>query len=86
MGTRLLVDGIPSLFTDQQIKELFIRYGTVLSAEVVRDPSGESLRLGYVEMAMLHEANMAIRQISRLQLFGMSLVVRIEKPGTSGPT
>jgi RNA recognition motif-containing protein len=86
MGTRLFVDGIPVSFTDLQLKDLFIRYGTVLSAEIVRNPRVVSLRFGYVEMAMRHEANMAVRQLNRLQLCGVSLVVRIANSGTSGPT
>ena len=86
MGTRLFVDGIPSSFTDPQLKDAFVRYGTVLSAEIVRNPRGVSLRFGYVEMAMRHEANRAILQLNRLQLYGVSSVVRIANSGTSGPT
>lgn len=86
MGTRLLVDGIPSLFTDQQFQELFLPYGTVLSAEVMSDPNGESLEFSYVEMATFDEANAAIQQLNRSWLDGQVLVVKMEKKDTTGPT
>ena len=86
MGARLLVDGLPSIFTDQQLKELFLRYGTVLSAEVMRYPNGESLGFGYVGMATSDAANTAIRQLNRSWLDGQVLVVKMEKKDTPGPT
>jgi len=86
MGTKLLVDGIPSFFTDQQLKELFSRYGTVLSTKVIRDPRAQSLKFGYVEMATLHEANTAIQQLNRSWLYGQALVVKMEKKDTTEPT
>ena len=86
MGTRIIIDGIPSFFTDQQLKELFLRYGTVLSAEVKRYPNGESLGFGYVGMATSDAANTAIRQLNRSWLDGQVLVVKMEKKDTSEPT
>ena len=86
MGTKLLVDGIPSFFTDQQLKELFSRYGTVLSTKVIRDSRARSLKFGYVEMATLHEANTAIQQLNRSWLDGQALVVKMEKKDITEPT
>jgi RNA recognition motif-containing protein len=86
MSVRLFVDGIPSFFTDQQLKELFLRYGTVLSAEVAKDPRGRSLQFGYVEMAAPHEANMAILELNRSKLNGRFLLVMWDKRDTTGPT
>lgn len=83
MDTRLFVDGFPSCFTDQELRELFIRHGTVLSAKVVRDPRGRSLEFGYVEMATLHEANTAIQRLNRSKLDGGFLVVTMEKKDTT---
>ncbi len=83
MTTRLFVDGIPSSFSDQQLLELFARHGTVVSAEVVRDPAGDSLQFGYVEMATHEEAKLAIRQLNRSSLHGQALVVKLETLRTS---
>ena len=84
MGTRLFVDGIPSFFTAQQLKELFIPYGTGLSAEVTKDQQGRSLRFGYVEMAAPHEAKRAILGLHRSNLYGRPLLVMVEQKNTSG--
>jgi RNA recognition motif-containing protein len=85
MGTRLFVDGIPSFFSDQQLKELFQRYGTVLSAEVMRYPDGESLEFGYVEIAAPEEADMAISRLNRTELYGHVLSVKVDRSGLHEP-
>lgn len=85
-GHGLLVDGLPSFFTDQQLKELFRRYGTVLSAEVVRYPNGESLEFGYVEMATSDEASAAARRLNGTQLYGKVLRVKIDQQERNEPT
>ncbi len=86
MGIRLFIDGIPYFFTDQQLKELFVPYGTVLSAEVAKDPRGRHLQFGYVEMAAPHEANMAIQQLNRSKLNGRFLLVIQDKRDRTEPT
>jgi RNA recognition motif-containing protein len=79
MDRTLFVDCIPSFLTDQQLKELFQRYGTVLSAEVMRYPNGESLEFGYVEMATSDEANIAARRLNGTHLYGQALRVKIDQ-------
>jgi len=86
MGIRLFIDGIPYFFTDQQLKELFIPYGTVLSAEVAHDPRGRPLQFGYVEMAAPHEGNMAIQQLHRSRFHGRLLLVKFDKRDRTEPT
>lgn len=81
MDTRLLIDGLPSVFTDQQLEELFSRFGIVQSAKVTRDSRGQSLRFGYVKMATLHEAHKAVQQLNRSKFDGQVLVVKIENNG-----
>lgn len=85
MTTRLFVDGIPSRFSDQQLLALFASHGTVVSAEVVRDPAGDSLQFGYVEMATHEEAKLAIQRLNRSWLYGQALVVKPETLRTSDP-
>ena len=86
MGIRLFIDGIPCFFTDQQLKELFNRYGTVLLAEVEKDTRGRSLQFGYVEMAAPHEANMAILELNRSKLNGRFVLVIRDKRDRPGST
>ncbi|BFU96091.1 MAG: hypothetical protein NTNFB02_28130 [Nitrospira sp.] len=79
MDTGLFVDGFPSSFTDQDLRELFINHGVVVSAKVVRDPRGRSLAFGYVEMATPHDANTAIQRLHRKALHGSILLVSLNK-------
>ena len=85
MGTRLFVDGFPSSFTDQELRELFILHGTVLSAEIVRDSRDQSLRFGHVEMASSQEANTAIQRVHRSRVQGEFLLVQLSKQNANGP-
>lgn len=82
MDTRLWVDGFPSCFTDDELRALFSRHGTVLSATIVKDARGQSLEFGYVEMSTPHEACSAIRQLHRTYFYGSVLLVSLNKRGT----
>lgn len=86
MGTRLFVDGAPSFFTAQQLKELFQRYGTVLSAEVMRYSNGESLEFGYVKMATPDEASIAISRLNETQLYSQTLMVKLDRSRPDKPS
>jgi RNA recognition motif-containing protein len=79
MSTRLLVDGIPSFFSDEQLRALFLRYGTVLSAAVMRYPNGDSLEFGYVEMAAPEHADRAISRLHRTQFYSQILSVKVDR-------
>lgn len=86
MSAKLYVDGVPSFFTDQQLKELFLRYGNVVSAEVMRYPNGESLEFGYVEMATSDEASIAVLRLNKTQLYDQVLRVKIDRQVRDDPT
>ena len=75
MGKKLFVEGFPESFTDQQLYDLFVPFGQVLSARVIRGHRGESLRFGFVEMASEEEAVRAQQALHRTFLEGQSLIV-----------
>ena len=75
MGKKLFVDGSPASCTDQQPYDLFVPFGQVLSARVIRGHRGESLRFGFVEMASEEEAVRAQQALHRTFLEGQSLIV-----------
>ena len=75
MGKKLFVDGFPTSCTDQQLYDLFVPFGQVLSARVIRGHRGESLRFGFVEMASEEEAVRAQQALHRTFLEGQSLIV-----------
>ena len=80
-----MIEGVPPLFSNQQLKDLFAPFGTVLSAWVVTDPAGKSLRMGEVEMSTPQEAEKAMRALHRSQVQGEFLLVfDVEKGGSIG--
>lgn len=87
MGKRLYVGGLPWEATDDQLKELFAKAGTVVSAEVKIDKfSGKSKGFGFVEMSTDEEAAEAIKQLNGSEMGGRQLKVdearpREERPG-----
>lgn len=70
-----MVEGLPPSFSTQQLTELFAPFGTVRSARVITDSSGQSLRMGEVELATPHEARKAIGALNRSSVQGTVLLV-----------
>ena len=68
MGTKVLIDGLPSSFHDEDLRALFSPYGLVLSAQIMTAPGGRSLGAGSVRMATIEEATLAIRGLDRKKL------------------
>lgn len=87
MGTKLRVDGLPLSFSNQQLIELFVPFGIVLSAWVITDPRGQSLRMGEVEMSTPQEAQKAMGTLHRSYVQGTLLLVfeHGEKDRPAGP-
>jgi hypothetical protein len=75
LGTKLRVDGLPPSFSTQHLKDLFAPFGTVLSAWVITDPGGQSLRMGEVEMSTPGEAQKAKGKLHRSYVQGTLLLV-----------
>ena len=79
MGKILFVEGFPESCTDQQLYDLFVPFGQVVSARVVRGPRRESLQFGFVEMASEEEAVRAKEALHRTLLEGQSLIVNFSQ-------
>lgn len=75
MGKKLFVEGFPESFTDQQLYDLFVPFGQVLSVRVISGHTGESLRFGFVEMVSEEEAVLAQQALHRTLLEWQSLIV-----------
>jgi len=75
MGSKLFLDGLPPLFSTQQLMDLLAPFGTVLSALVMIDPAGKSLCMGKVEMSTPRDAERAIQKLHRSHLQGRLLLV-----------
>ena len=72
----IYVGNLPFTVTDDELREMFGRYGTVTSASVVKDKfSGESKGFGFVEMSTQAEAEEAIKGLNGTSLKGRPIKV-----------
>jgi RNA recognition motif-containing protein len=81
MGKKLYVGSLPYSVNEQQLVDLFAKYGSVSSAKIISDKySGQSKGFGFVEMGSDEEAQKAITGLNGTQLDGRSLVVNEARP------
>ena len=75
MTTTIYVANLPDQTTDQQVQDLFGRYGEVLSVKLISDnDSGKMLGYGFVEMPE-DVANQAIYELNGSAFEGNTLQV-----------
>jgi RNA recognition motif-containing protein len=55
MVSTIRINGLPFSFSNAQLLQIFVPFGTVESAQVVRDADGHSLGLGVVRMSCPEE-------------------------------
>jgi RNA recognition motif-containing protein len=81
-----MIEGLPPLFSNQQLNDLFAPFGTVLCTWVITDPAGKSLGIGEVDMSTAQEAERAMQTLNRSYLQGELLVVfeRVPNGGSTG--
>ena len=51
MASQIKINGLPYSCTSTQLRQIFVPFGTVESAEVLRDACGHSTGLGVVQMS-----------------------------------
>jgi cold-inducible RNA-binding protein len=91
MGKKLFVGNLDYVVTDDDLMELFKQYGTVQSAQVIKDrDTGRSRGFGFIEMAKDEEAEAAISAVNGQQMNGRAVTVneaqskeRSARPGRS---
>ena len=66
--------------TDDNLKELFEKFGSVSSAKVITDrESGRSRGFGFVEMSEEKEAREAIKALNNKEIEGRAISVSVAK-------
>ena len=81
MSKKLYVGNLSYGVTSESLKALFSTFGTVESAEVIKDQySGQSKGFGFVEMADPKEATTAIEGLDGKEHEGRNLKVSEAKP------
>lgn len=83
MSKKIYVGNLPFSSTESQIRELFSRYGTVTSVNLITDrETGRPRGFGFVEMD--GGAEQAISALDKTDLDGRSLNVNEAKPRAEG--
>lgn len=78
---KLYVGNLPHAVTDEELRQVFVPYGTVKSAMVIMDQTTEKSRgFGFVEMGQMTEGLAAIQALNGQPLQGRSLTVNEARP------
>ena len=83
----LFVAGLPYELDDDELMEIFEKFGTIKSAKVAIDKeTGKSRGFGFVEMPIEAEAKDAIENLNDISLGKKPLVVKAadDRPGGGG--
>jgi cold-inducible RNA-binding protein len=81
MAKKLYVGNLAYTMTEEELRNTFEEYGTVVSAQVVRDRStGKAKGFGFVEMAKDEEAQAAISALDGVEVLGRALKVNEARP------
>ena len=70
MATRIHINGLPAFCTDAELRQTFSPFGTVVLAQVLRDPYGHSLGVGVVHMACPEEVENVFNAKQDFQVAG----------------
>lgn len=77
---KLFVGSLSYDCTEEELKELFEQYGSVVSARIIMDrETGRSRGFGFVEMSSNDEAETAMRQLDGNSVRGRTIVVNAAK-------
>lgn len=78
---KLYVGSLPYSLTEEQLKDVFVPYGAVVSVRIVTDKfTGKSKGFGFVEMDTQEAAQKAIEAVHGSEVGGRTLVVNIAHP------
>ena len=76
MGKKLYVGNLPFSATEESLKEVFSRYGTVETVTIITDRStGQSKGFGFIELSTKQEATEAISKLNNSEMDGRTLKV-----------
>lgn len=81
----IYIGNLTSDVSDQELRDLFQKYGEVESAKVIKDRmTGESRGFGFVEMKVKAEAQTAMEELDGSELSGRHIIVNEARPRTQG--
>ena len=78
---KLFIGNVPFNTTEDELRDLFAQYGTVISAKLITDRmTGRSKGIAFVEMSTEEEAQNAINGANNAEFGGRPLVVNVARP------
>lgn len=81
MAKNLFVGSLPFSMSDDALAQLFTQYGTIQSANIIKDKySGQSRGFAFVEMSTEEEAQAAIQGLNGQNVEGRTIVVKEALP------
>jgi RNA recognition motif-containing protein len=84
MGKKLYVGNLAYSVTSESLEQMFLEFGTVVSAQVIQDrDTGRSKGFGFVEMQSDDAAQRAISGMHEKDFGGRALTVNEAKPRES---
>ena len=76
----LYVGNLPYAVKEEELREVFQEYGTVVSIKVITDKyTGRSKGFGFLEMENDEQEDLAVRECNRREINERNLVVAIAK-------
>eukprot|EP00262_Sarcandra_glabra_P012475 TRINITY_DN3223_c2_g2_i2.p1 TRINITY_DN3223_c2_g2~~TRINITY_DN3223_c2_g2_i2.p1 ORF type:complete len:143 (+),score=24.03 TRINITY_DN3223_c2_g2_i2:124-552(+) len=84
-STNLFVSGLSKRTTTDNLREAFAKFGQVVHARVVTDPSGYSKGFGFVRYATLQEAEEGIKGMDGKFLDGWVIFAEYARPRSPMP-
>lgn len=85
MSVRLFVGNLPPRLCFPELEDLFIPFGTIVSADLMTDPTtGRSRGFGFVELESADAARAAITALHGSMVEGQALTVNEANPGRGG--
>ncbi len=84
---RIYLGNLPYSVTDEDLYGMFSEFGTLASAEVIKDKySGQSKGFGFVDMPDNAEAENAIEALNDAVMKGRKITVNEARPRAERPT
>jgi len=77
LSMKMYVGNLMYNMTEEELRDLFIPFGKVLSSHIVTDPyTRQSKNMGYVVMAVGEEGRKAVKELNGKEINNRSLIVR----------
>jgi RNA recognition motif-containing protein len=76
----IFVGNLATQVSDQELEDLFEKYGELQSVKIIRDMSGVSKGFGFVEMKDKTAGETAIKELNEKELGGKKLTVNEARP------